>query len=86
MCYWYNLPDVSKCAYGLRVNLSGQKDISGFMNDSTDYYTNIPYLNESSTDYRNYYFVLDRLTIINALHKELIGFIIENCDKVYEDV
>lgn len=88
LCYWYNLDNISKCKYWININLLGnEKSNKKLLKKERDYYTNIELLNSfSDIDKKDYYFVLDDLTIKNAINKELINDIINNCFMFYKDI
>lgn len=86
LCFWYNLPNTSRCSYGLRVDLAWQRNTKQVHEDSTDGYVSVPYL-DNLEDIRpnEYYFVLDALTIKNAPNKDIMTHIIDSCDLIYKN-
>lgn len=87
MCVWYNLDEKEKCAFALWVNLIGsERDELGMKALISERYTNIPYIwSLSSIKKEEYYFVLDDLTIKNALQKDIINEVLETCDLLLSD-
>lgn len=88
MCYRYNLWDIDRCRYGIRVDLVG----SAFFADATkkqqaDYYTGIPYMdNLKQAMYGKYLFVFDDLTLKNTLQPDIINYVTKNCQMIYKDI
>ncbi|MDP2090183.1 MAG: glycosyltransferase family 39 protein [Candidatus Gracilibacteria bacterium] len=89
LCYWYNLKNVDICKYGIKINLTGSKNLDKNIIDAKyENYTNISYLNDIKEidNIEKYYFVLDDLTIKNSLNKQFINNIINNCQLIYKDI
>lgn len=89
LCYWYNLDEKEKCSYAININLIWNKNIDkNLIIQKNENYTNIEYINNLNEikKINQYIFVLDDLTIKNAINKELLNDIINNCNMIYKDV
>lgn len=89
LCYWYNLDETEKCSYAININLIWNKSLEkDLIIQKNENYTNIKYINDLKEikNINQYIFVLDDLTIKNAINKDLINDIINNCNMIYKDV
>lgn len=88
MCFWYNLKNTKKCEFALSINLIWNSIFDEkILQKKSENYTNTKYLDDlSKIDWKKYYFVLDDLTIKNAINKTLINTILDKCYIVYKDV
>lgn len=87
MCFLYNVKNTWICEYALKVNLTGSTEtLENIQSATNNDYTNTPYLNNlHNIDVTKYYFVLDDLTIKNAVHKDIIQNIKSNCNLIYSN-
>lgn len=88
MCYWYNRENREKCQFALRVNLIGNSIFDEkIIQRPTENYSNLPYIeNISSNNLGKYVFVLDDLTLKNAINKAFIERILSECPMIYRDI
>ncbi len=89
LCYWYNINNTQKCKYAINVNLIWNKNLINELKElKYENYTNLEFINnlENIKNIENYYFLLDDLTIKNAINKNLIEDIIDKCDLFYKDI
>jgi len=89
LCFWYNLKNFKNCEYAINLNLIWDKKLIPILEKrKKDYYTNIEYiksLNQLDNN-KNYFFILDDLSIKNIINKELLNDIINNCTMIYKDI
>ena len=89
ICYWYNLDKKSKCEKAINVNLIWDQNLNNNLEKKQkENYINLEYINslKEIKNIQNYLFVMDDLTIKNAVNKKLINDIINNCIIIYKDV
>jgi len=88
LCYWYNIKNIEKCEYSIKINLIWNKKVTETLNkQEKEYYSNIKSINNyTELDKNTHYFVLDDLTIKNAINKDIINDVINNCTMIYKDV
>lgn len=88
MCYLYNIKNPSVCEYALNINLTGSKQtLQEIQKETFHNYTKTPYLKMmSQIEAENYYFVLDDLTLKNAVDVDVINYVKQNCEMIYSDV
>lgn len=89
LCYWYNIKEFKKCEYAININLTWNKKINdSLLKREKENYSNIRYIRnlEELESNKNYFFVLDDLSIKNMVNKQLFNDIINNCTMIYKDI
>ncbi|MDD2870878.1 MAG: hypothetical protein PHS49_02710 [Candidatus Gracilibacteria bacterium] len=89
LCYWYNINNIERCSYAININLLGENDLNDILNkNQKENYTNISYINNINDieNLRLYFFVIDDLTLKNAINKDLIQQIKTKCTMIYKDI
>ncbi|MBS8121809.1 glycosyltransferase family 39 protein [Candidatus Vampirococcus lugosii] len=86
LCVWYNIENKNICQYSMRVNLTGKKSANERLIQETNHnYTAIPYINNIS-QIGNNLFILDDLSLRMSINKEIIDYVLNNCNKIFEDI
>ncbi len=85
ICVWYNLDNQDKCQYALRVNITWRQSSEERILDKQEHnYTATPYIDDLSK-INNQIFVLENLSLTMSINKDIIDYVINNCDKIFED-
>lgn len=88
LCVWYNQNNSEICQYALRVDLIWHHKVhERILQKTHEQYTHIEYIkNIQYIDMKKHIFVIDDLTLKNAIDKQMIQYIKEKCILYYRDI